>query len=211
MKQGNMEVDGEAITDEIRTKFPLLSSITSEQFEQFGSWDKDKRELYIEELSVLKERFDRPDVPDDIRKQFPCLSKLAPGIADRGKRVIGGVDLDRALMEGVLKETQEVANKHNQPWGFQYENGKHGARLISLPMSKTHDGKVKPNIERCILDMVTIVGDEYKDDVGDILLDYLLKHHKTKTLESLRDRKMIPQVMNRTHARSIIYTGPLTY
>lgn len=78
-------------------------------------------------------------------------------------------------------------------------------------MSKTHDGKVKPNIERCILDMVTIVGDEYKDDVGDILLDYLLKHHKTKTLESLRDRKMIPQVMNRTHARSIIYTGPLTY
>ena len=125
MKQGNMEVDGEAITDEIRTKFPLLSSITSEQFEQFGSWDKDKRELYIEELSVLKERFDRPDVPNDIRKQFPCLSKLAPGIADRGKRVIGGVDLDRALMEGVLKETQEVANNHNEPWGFQYENGKH--------------------------------------------------------------------------------------
>ena len=73
----------------------------------------------------MKERFDRPDVPNDIRKQFPCLSKLAPGIADRGKRVIGGVDLDRALMEGVLKETQEVANNHNEPWGFQYENGKH--------------------------------------------------------------------------------------
>ena len=52
--------------------------------------------------------------------------------------------------------------------------------------------------------MATIVGDEYKDDVGDILLDYLLKHHKAKTLESLRDRKMIPQVMNEFDIAALI-------
>ena len=115
--------------------------------------------------------------------QFPILSSFNPGLLQRGKRLVNGVDLDCQLFNGMIIETVRLCAKLNEPLQFQYQNGKHGIRLIKLPMSKSNRGTVTPNIKRCIDDMLSVFDDNDKDVadvVVDTLLDYLLKSHRTK-------------------------------
>jgi hypothetical protein len=48
--------------------------------------------------------------------------------------------------------------------------------------------------------MLTVVSEDVKDDANDIvvdlLLDYLLQSNKAKLIEKLRERKMVPRVMD---------------
>jgi hypothetical protein len=116
------------------------------------------------------------------------------------KAFVNGVDLDCQLFNGMIDETVRLCAKLNEPLQFQYQNGKHGIRLIKLPMSKSNRGTVTPKIKKCIDDMLSVFDDNDKDVADDVvvdtLLDYLLKSNRTKLMEISRERKMVPKVMD---------------
>ena len=85
--------------------------------------------------------------------QFPALSSISPDALQRGKCVVNGVDLDLQLFQGMIHDSVKYCDMHNEPLQFQYSNGKHGVRLIKLPMSKGNDGRVTPNIKKCVDEM----------------------------------------------------------
>jgi hypothetical protein len=132
--------------------------------------------------------------------QFSALSSVSPNALQRGKRVVNGVDLDLQLFQGMIHDSVKYCDMHSEPLQFQYSNGQHGVRLIKLPMSKGKDGRVTPNIQKCVDEMLTVVSEDFKDDADDIvvdmLLDYLLQSNKAKLIEKLRERKMVPRVMD---------------
>jgi hypothetical protein len=68
--------------------------------------------------------------------QFPALSSISPDALQQGKRVVNGVDLDLQLFQGMNHESVKYCDMHNEPLQFQYSKGKHGVRLIKLPISK---------------------------------------------------------------------------
>ena len=131
---------------------------------------------------------------------FPALSSISPDALLRGKRVVNGVDLDLQLFQGMIHDSVKYCDMHNEPLQFQYSNGKHRVRLIKLPMSKGNDGRVTPNIKKCVDEMLSVVSEDVRDDANDIvvdlLLDYLLQSNKSKLMEKLRERKMVPRVMD---------------
>jgi hypothetical protein len=67
-------------------------------------------------------------------------------------------------------------------------------------MSKGDDGRETPNIKKCVDKMLSVVLEDVRDDANDIvvdlLLDYLLKSNKSKLMEKLRERKIVPRVMD---------------
>ncbi len=70
---------------------------------------------------------------------------------------MNGVDLDLQLFQGMIHDSIKYCNMHNKPLQFQYSNGKHGVHLIKLPMSKGNDGRVTPNIKKCVDEMLSVV------------------------------------------------------
>jgi len=67
-------------------------------------------------------------------------------------------------------------------------------------MSKGNDGRVTLNVKKCVVEMLSVVLENVRDDahdiVVDLILDYLLKSNKSKLMEKLRERKMVPRVMD---------------
>ncbi len=118
----------------------------------------------------------------------------------RGKLVVIGVDLDLQLFQGMIQESVKYCEMHKESLQYQYGNGKHGVRLIKLPMSKGNDGRVTPNIKKCIDEMLSVISEDVKDDANDIVVDlqlyYLLTSNKTKLMEKLCERKMVPKIMD---------------
>jgi hypothetical protein len=117
--------------------------------------------------------------------------------------MVAGMDMDLLLFQGVLSDSVRLCDYHQEPLGFTYSNGKHGVRLIKLPMWENNCGEVKPNIAACIDELLSVVGESTIDDGGvdedfiaDLLLDYLLNKHQTRVMEKLRERKLIPKVMD---------------
>ena len=196
------DVDIGKLPEVVRKQFPVMTSTNTP--DQLDTWDDQKQEQFWNEYEALKERFNQPDIPDDVRKQFPCLAKMAPGVTNRGERIVAGIDLDRQWMEGMLRESVQVAEQHNEPLQYTHENGKHAVRLLQLPMSKDNEGKVKPNIKKCMDQLLDVVGNEYKDEVVDLLLEYLITKHKDKTLDTLREKQMIPNVMDEFDVAALV-------
>lgn len=77
------------------------------------------------------------DVNEFLQKQFPLLTKVSPRLVVRQKNMVAGMDMDLLLFQGVLANSVRLCDYHQEPLGFTYSNGKHGVRLIKLPMSKT--------------------------------------------------------------------------
>ena len=67
-------------------------------------------------------------------------------------------------------------------------------------MSKSNSGTVTPNIKKCMDELISACDeadqDGAQDVVVDMLLDYLIKSNRTKLMEKLREKKMIPKVMD---------------
>ena len=67
---------------------------------------------------------------------------------------------------------------HHESLEFQYPNGKHGVRLIKLPMSWSNNGRVTPNIKKCIEELLSAIGSDddaaAQENAFDIILDYLV-------------------------------------
>jgi hypothetical protein len=106
--------------------------------------------------------------------QFPALSSISPDALQRGKRVVNEIDLDLQLFQGMIHESVKYCDMHNEPFQFQYSNGKHEVRLIKLRMSKDNDGRVIPTIKKCVDEMLSVVSEDVRDDANDIVVNLLL-------------------------------------
>jgi len=88
-----------------------------------------------------------PDERCSSSEEFPVLASFNPCLLQCESRVVYGVDLDHQLFNGMIDESVRLCSALNEPLQFQYQNGKHGIRLIKLPMSKSNSGTVTPNIK----------------------------------------------------------------
>ncbi len=123
-------------------------------------------------------------------------------------RVVNGIDLDCQLIQGLIEKLVKLCTKLNEPLQFQYRNGKHGIQLIKLPMSKSNSGIVTPNVKTCIDETFSVFDDNNRDGaqevVFDMLLHYLVKSNRTKLMEKLRERKMVPKVMDKYNCAALL-------
>ncbi len=121
---------------------------------------------------------------------------------------MNGVDLDFQLFQGMIHESAKYCDMHNELLQFQYSIGKHGVHLIKLPISKGNDGRVTPNIKKCIEEMLSVASEDVRDDandsVVDLLLDHLLQSNTAKLIEKLCERKMVPRVMDEYNCAALL-------
>lgn len=146
------------------------------------------------------------NISDDLRKQFPTISKFCPDLLHRNRpeRVVNGVDLDLQLFHAIIAESVDLCKKLDEPLQYQHSNGQHRTRLIKLliPNSKRRR-LLKPNIEKCfdeiisVLQSVNFVGDDRFDhQIVTLLVDYLAENHRSQFEKQLREKRIIPKLMN---------------
>ena len=149
-----------------------------------------------------------PDERCSSSKEFPVLASFNPCLLQCESRVVYGVDLDHQLFNGMIDESVRLCSALNEPLQFQYQNGKHGIRLIKLPMSKSNSGTVTPNIKTCIHEMIAVFDEADQDGAHDVvvdtLLDYLVKNNRTKLMEKLRERRMVPKVIGEFYCAALL-------
>ncbi|KAL7528525.1 hypothetical protein ACHAXR_003576, partial [Thalassiosira sp. AJA248-18] len=193
----------------------VYPELSLEPREGFESWDNTKRELFSREFARLKERFNKSDsIPDEIRKRFPALAKVAPEVLNRGERMMKDVDMDQQLMQAILRDIDHVSEFHDEPLKYSHVNGKHQVQLIHLPLSKSNDGTVTPSIKRCMEDLLQTIADdtssyEHQDEAVDQMLDFLIKNHKPKLMKKLRQHRMVPKVMDEFDVAALLDEGGL--
>jgi hypothetical protein len=66
-----------------------------------------------------------------LSQELPVLSSFNPGLLWHGRHLVNEVDLDCQLFNDMIDETVRLYAKLNKPLQFQYQNGKHGIRLIN--------------------------------------------------------------------------------
>ena len=88
--------------------------------------------------------------------------------------------MDLVLFQGVIADSVKFCEQRKEPLEFKYGNGKHGARLIKLPMSMNSNGTVTPKVKPCIDEIIACFGDEDEaaHNIVDTLLDYMIQNHK---------------------------------
>ena len=79
-----------------------------------------------------------PDECCSSSEEFLVLASFNPRLLQRESRVVNGVDLDCQLFNGMIDESVRLCSALSKPLQFQCQNGKHGIRLIKLPMSKSN-------------------------------------------------------------------------
>jgi len=122
----------------IKDQFPTLASLTPESL---GSWNEDKIQSFDRELRRLKERFDKPDVPAEIRELCPTLATFFSEAVNRGVDVMGELDMSAQKMESVMRELVYLHEHEGKPIQFRHDNSVPG-RLLPLTMKKTEAGYV---------------------------------------------------------------------
>jgi hypothetical protein len=143
-----------------------------------------------------------------LHQVFPVISSFNPGMLQRRRRVVNGVDLVCQLFQGMIDESVKLCTKLNEPLQFQYQNGEHDIWLIKLPMSKSNSGIVTPNIKKCIDEMLLVFNDNDKDGAHDVvlyvLLCYLVKSNRTGLMEKLCEKMMVPTVMDKYDCAALL-------
>ena len=65
--------------------------------------------------------------------------------------------------------------------------------------------KLKPNVKMCLNEMMEVVGEQSREDVVDQVLDYLLSGpNEDITLQKLRERQLVPKVMDEFETAAIL-------
>ena len=137
-----------------------------------------------------------------MQKKFPTLTKLAPTILNRQVRVVRGVDLDLQMYRGMLSDAVSFSEMENEPLQYTDWTGNSGAQLIKLPLEKKRNGKIVPNVKSCINSLIDALNtynntnDDDDDEIIDVLLDYVAKYDKQKMINKLRERRLIPKIMD---------------
>jgi len=139
-------------------------------------------------------------VSKELQDKFPTLFQYCPNVLRRNVNVIRDIDLDRQLFHSLLAESVELCKTLGEP--LQYNHLLQ--LLIPAPTKKNKDKAVKPNVERCIKELISLVESVNEDDVAseekdgakeqivDLFVNYCYNNHKTILKEKLREKKMIP-------------------
>lgn len=103
--------------------------------------------------------------------------------------------MDLVLFQGVIADSVKFYEQRKEPLEFKYSNGKHGVRLIKLPMSMNNNGTVTPKFKPCIGEKIACFGDEEEatHDIVNTLIDYMINNHKIIFEEKLRERQLTPK------------------
>ena len=107
-------------------------------------------------------------------------------------------------MEAVIRESVLFKQDHNEVLQYSYKNDKHAARLIHMPISKSNDKQVAPNVKRCMQEILNVVGEDGEEKAVGVMLDYLLSNHRWKLMQKLRERRMVPKVMDEFDCASLL-------
>ena len=63
-------------------------------------------------------------------------------------------------------------------------------------MTQMSDGNVVPNVEKCMNELLQELSKVDEEKVVDILLYYITKKHRFTFMQKLRDRRIVPKVMD---------------
>jgi hypothetical protein len=159
-------------------------------------------------------------ISKEFQDKFPSLFKHCPNVLLRDIHVIKGIDLDKQLFHSLLAESVELCKMLGEPLQYARSNGQYYNHLLQLsipaPTKKNKDRAVKPNVERCIKELLSLVesvnesdfaqdkNDATKEQIVDILVNYCCDNHITILKEKLRSKKMIPRIMNEYDVAAII-------
>ncbi len=110
----------------------------------------------------------------------------------------------------MIKDCYTYCKLTGESLQFTHSNVKHGVRLVELPIHRLERGRLTPNASRC-LDAMLFVCEEYcdvdsdiEDDIFDHLIDYLLKRNREKMLLKLRERQLIPKILDEYNLAALI-------
>lgn len=155
--------------------------------------------------AVLSTTSQTPMTPA-MQKKFPTLTKLSPHILNRQVRVVAGIDLDLQMFRGMLSDAVSFSETQNEPLQYTDWTGNSGVRLIKLPLEKKRNGKIVPNVKSCLAGLVDALNiydngskndvQECHDEIIDVLLEYVAKYDKQKMIKKLRERRLIPRIMD---------------
>jgi hypothetical protein len=159
-----------------------------------------------------QERIDHTQSAQVSPDKFPGIAKLSPDLCmlQRGQGLCNGADLNMVHFQQVIKDCYTYCKETGQSLQFTHSNGKHGVRLVELPIQRLERGRLTPNASRC-LDAMLSVWEEYcdvdsdvEDDIFDHLIDYLLKRNREKMLLKLREHQLIPKILDKYNLAALI-------
>ena len=167
-------------------------------------------ESTISSYTIRKNNDKKPEVSDDIQQQFPALSKYYPEVFHHGRNFIGEIDLDFQLL--IISETVALCKMKKEPLQYMHSNGKHGVRLIELPITLSKDGtEVQPNINRFLDEQllpainINTEKEKAKNDITEVLLEYLMDNSRRQRLmEKLCEMGLVPKVMIEYQVASLL-------
>ncbi len=97
-----------------------------------------------------------------------------------GEGLRNGVDLNMIHFQQVINYCATYCKLTGEPLQFLHIHGQSGVRLVELPIRRCDTGILKPNVFKCIEEMLSVC-EEYDnnsdadDDIFDQLLDYHFK------------------------------------
>ncbi len=110
----------------------------------------------------------------------------------------------------VIKHCYTYCKETGESLQFTHSNGKHGVRLVELPIQRLERGRLTPNASRCLDAMLSVceeycdVDSDVEDDIFDHLIDYLLKRNREKMLLKLCERQLIPKILDEYNLAALI-------
>ncbi len=120
--------------------------------------------------------------------------------------------MDLVLFQGVIADSVKFCELHKEQLEFKHGNGKHGVRLIKLPMSMNNNGIVTPKIKPCIDEIISSFGDEEEaaHDIVDTLLEYMINNHKRIFEDKLQEKQLTPKIMNEFDVTALLQVSGIT-
>ncbi len=98
----------------------------------------------------------------------------------RGEDLRNGIDLNMIHFQQVINDFATYCKLTGEPLKFLHSHGQSGVRLVELPIQRCDTGILKPNVFKCIEEMLSVC-EEYDnnsnadDNILEQLLDYLFK------------------------------------
>ncbi len=142
---------------------------------------------------------------------FPGLAKLSPNLCvlQCGEGLCNGINLNMIHFQQVINDCATYCKLTGEPIQFLHSHGQSGVRLVELPIQRCDTGILKPNVFKCIEEMLSVC-EEYDnnsdadDNIFNQLLDYLFKCDREKLMSKLRKRQMIPRLIDEYNLAALL-------
>jgi hypothetical protein len=97
--------------------------------------------------------------------RFPGLAKLSPDLCvlQHGEGLCNGVDLNMVHFQQVINDCATYCKLTGEPLQFLHSHSQSGVRLVELNIRRCDTGILKPNIFKCIEEMLSVC-EEYDNN-----------------------------------------------